>query len=141
MLRNIFAIIAGLLSAFITIFVLEKVSHIIYPLPEGIDLNNPEAVKELMKNAPIGALLIVLGAWILGSFDGAMIAHLIAADSKTRKAVTVGIILTAAGAANMLMIPHPVWFVASGLICFIPVSFIGSKVMELILKKRSEEKQ
>jgi len=75
--RSILAVVAGALLAFILIYLVEAIGHVVYPIPSDLDLNNPAAISSYVKTAPIGALLFVLAAWAVGTFFGALSMYLI----------------------------------------------------------------
>jgi hypothetical protein len=39
--------------------------------------------------------------------------------------MTVGVLVILAAVANMLMIPHPVWFWVVALLLFLPAAYLG----------------
>ncbi len=124
--RSILAVIAGLVLGVVLIFVVESAGHFVYPLPADLDMTNPEALKNLMANAPVGALLFVILAWAVGSFGGGWLATRLAQKSHVMHALIVGGLLMAAGIMNMLMIPHPVWFWVLGLAVYLPAAYAGA---------------
>ena len=126
--RNILAVVAGLFAGVIGIFLIEGVGHAVYPPPAGMDFNNPEQLREMMANMPVGALLMVAVAWAMGSFAGGVVAALIAMKSKITMSLIVGGLLMVAGIANMLMIPHPAWFWIVGLAVYLPFAYLGGKI-------------
>ena len=123
MTRKILSVIAGLVTGFILIMLVETISHKIYPPPK-VDFSNSEILKKLMHEAPVGALLLIVAAWAVGSFGGGMVATLVSKELKPVYALIVGALLTLAGLGNLLMLPHPAWMWV-GLTVFIPFAFIG----------------
>jgi hypothetical protein len=108
--RSILAVAIGLVLAFVTIVVVEMVSHLVYPPPPDFDWKNPDAMRELMAKAPAGALLIVALAYLLGTTVGAWFAAWFAPTAPVLHASLVGGLLFVAGIANLFMVPHPAWF-------------------------------
>ncbi len=64
MSRKILAVVFGIVVAFVLIITIEALGHTVYPVPDGLDLTNPEALKAYVMDAPIAALLLVLGTVI-----------------------------------------------------------------------------
>lgn len=112
MLRSILSIVAGFVVAVVVIMALEIVGHAIYPPPPGIDLHDPAALKTIIDKLPRGALIAVLVAWGLGTFAGSLTAALIARRAHLRHAAIVGGIELSCAILTMVMIPHPLWFMA-----------------------------
>jgi len=119
---------AGLIAGCIVIFFVEAIGHKVYPPPPNIDLNDPEALKRIINDAPAAALLFVILSWALGSLAGGFIASLIASASKMNNSLVVGGVLMILGIINMLMIPHPIWFWILGLLVYIPCAYLGGKL-------------
>lgn len=70
--KSVLAVVLGLILGVVIIFVVEGVSHLLYPPPPGLDINNPKVLKAAMANVPFGALLFVLLAVLAtaGSLPG-----------------------------------------------------------------------
>lgn len=125
--KRILAVLAGLITGMIVIGLVEYISHQIYPPPADFDYTNKEALAELMKNIPVGALIIVIIAWAAGSFAGGFVASKIGREKGITLGLIVGAILMLAGIINMLMIPHPIAFWIGGLTVYLPFSYWGAK--------------
>lgn len=125
MLKKILVIIAGVVTGTIIIFLVESLGHLIYPPPKGIDVHDIEALKDMMKEIPLGALLFVLLAYALGSFCGGLISGLLSKSSKIINSIIVGAVLMTFGIINLLMIPHPFWFSIVSTLTYIPCAYFG----------------
>lgn len=128
MLRNILAIIAGLAAGIVVIFIMEFVGHGIYPPPAGFDPTDEAAMENVMMQAPVGALLMVILAYILGSFAGGFVASQLSRSAPLRNAIIVGILLLIAGVVNVFMIPHPVWYLVLSMAVYLPFAYLGGKL-------------
>jgi uncharacterized protein YacL len=124
--RSILAVVAGLVLGVVLIFAVESLGHFVYPPPSDLDMTNPEALKNLMANAPVGALLFVILAYVIGSFGGGWLAARLAQKSHVMHSLIVGGLLMAAGIMNMLMIPHPTWFWIISLVLYLPAAYAGA---------------
>ena len=74
--RKMLAVVFGTVVAVVLIIAIEALSHTIYPVPDGLDLTNPEILQAYVMGMPIAALLIVLGAWLVAN-TGRRIAGLL----------------------------------------------------------------
>jgi hypothetical protein len=104
--RLILGIVLGILAAFATVFAVDLAGHQIYPLPDGLDMDDYQAVGAYVGSRPPGAVAFVFLAWFLGAFDGGIVAAAI-----SRRAWTVwpvAVLVAAAGVATVIMIRHPV---------------------------------
>lgn len=119
------AILLGVLSGLVVIAATEWVSGKIFPAPSGLDLSDPEVLKTLIENAPMGALMMVLAGWYLGSVAGGAVTQKLLKHPTLLYSVITGAILNVSGIVNMLMIPHPAWFWGAANCLFIPGAFTG----------------
>ena len=126
-MRTIVAILLGIVLGTLAIALVEQIGHQVYPPPEGLDLNDPTAVAELIASAPVGALLFVLAAWVIGATVGGWLSVRLG-GAVPRSPFVVGLVLLAFGLANMLMIPHPTWFFILGVIVFLPAALLGGRL-------------
>jgi ABC-type Na+ efflux pump permease subunit len=92
----------------------QTVGHSLFPPPADINLADPEDVKRLMASLPAAAFAFVLLGWFLGSFVGSFVARKIARSNAAAWAVAVLFILFTA--MNFVMIPHPLWMIAAGVL-------------------------
>ncbi len=111
-LRTSLALGLGILVAFVTIMLIEQISHHIFPLPADIDWQDSTASTQYMSQLPFMALLLVLFAWCGGVILGILTASWIARRVRGRFALAIGCLIGIAAIANMLMLPHPVWFMS-----------------------------
>lgn len=133
-MQRILAVLTGCIISVAVIFLTEALSHILFPPPAGIDPNNPETLKIIMMNAPPLALILVLLGAFLGSFAGGIIASIIGKDKGKSASIMVGIVLTILGALNLIMIPHPVWFIIGSLVVYIGGAYSGNYLLSKFRK-------
>ena len=126
-LRGVLAVLLGVIVGMVVIGAMEYVAHLIYPLPEGIDPHDMEALKAAIPRMPLGAFVSLLVAWGAGAFAGGRLAAWMASSSKTLHAMIVGLLLLSAAVGNMLMIPHPAWFWAVSLALFPLLAYAGAR--------------
>jgi len=104
--------------------------HVLYPELGGAaeGLTDREAIRALMASAPVGAFLVVLFGWALGTLTGGFLAAWIARQGQLAHALVLGGLLTLAGIANNLMLPPPAWFWIPTLVIFMPAAYAGSRL-------------
>lgn len=127
-MRRIFSVLAGLITGVVIISLVEMANGKLFPLPDGIDFNDKQALKQLMLNMPLGALIMVLSGWVLGSFSGGIVATIVADEKKQRMSLIVGIAFTIATIFNMMSIPHPIWMWVGGMLLILPAALLGNKM-------------
>lgn len=126
MIRALLAVAAGIAAAFLGITLLLPLGHAIYPPPEGIDPADREAFAEIVAGMSTGALLMILLAYAMGTFFGAWLAARIA--RRPFPAFLVGGVMMLAGMANLLSMPHPLWFMALGILVFLPSAWLAGRL-------------
>ncbi len=130
-LRSIAAVVLGFVAASVVMMIVESVnSRMFYPelakAAEGV--TDREALRTLFAAAPIGALLVVVAGWLVGSFVGGWVAARVAGRAGIRHGLVLGLLLTLAGIANNLMLPPPLWFWIAGLVVMLPAAWAGAKL-------------
>jgi hypothetical protein len=128
-IKNILAVLAGIVVGAMVNMGLIMISGSIIPPPEGSDLSTPEGVKAAMPFMQPKHFIFPFLAHALGSFVGALVAALIAATHKMSFAIAVGAFTMLGGIAAAFMIPAPTWFIALDLIAaYIPTAWIAGKI-------------
>ena len=127
-MKSIVPVLVGLISAVIVIFFVELISHWMYPLPNGMDINNKLAMEEWIKTLPLGALLMVLLAWFLGAAVGGFAASHLDKENAVRRCTVLGAVLLGATIMNLLEIPHPAWMWAGGIGVIVVGVWLGFKI-------------
>ncbi len=128
MIRNIGALIAGIVTAFASIYLIEKLGHTIYPPPADLDFSDPEAIRPYIATLPIVALLFPMFAWFVGTFAGSLVANFCGDAKPYVFAGIVGGLVLAATVANLIMIPHPLWFSITSLIGIVASAWLANRL-------------
>lgn len=127
MRRTLLAALAGLATAFATILLVEFAGQALYPPPPGIDPANTADMARLIGTLPMGALAMVVVAWVIGAFDGGFVAALLAGPARPRlAALGPGVMVTAGVVAMIVAMPaHPAWMAVAGLLLPVPAALAG----------------
>lgn len=128
-LRNVLAVIAGIVLGAMANMGIIMISGSIIPPPEGVNPADMESIAENMHLfKPIHFLMPFL-AHAMGSFVGALVAALLAASHKMKIAIGLGVWTLVGGIMAATMIPSPTWFVVADLaLAYIPTAFIAGKL-------------
>lgn len=132
MFRDVTGAVIGVMVAMLTVMLFNWVSHLAFPPPEFVDPTDTESMIAYMKEASIAALMIVLAGYLIAAFDGTLIAALIGRARTMYFAMIVGVLLLVGTVTNLIMIPHPAWFVVSsvaGIVVFAAAAaFVGDRI-------------
>jgi len=109
MFRNVMAFVIGVVTAFVTVYLINKASHIVYPPPAGLDFTNPDAIRPYLATLPIGAFLFILASSVVAAFVGTLVACFIGTSKPRTFGTVIGGFVFAASVANFIAIPHPHW--------------------------------
>lgn len=109
-LRNTLAAMAGAFTGIIIISVVQLLSAHVYPLPEGIDRNDPQAMGEFIRTLPLPAMFIVLAGYLLGVLAAAWVAGRLSLTAPVRQVVMITGFFFVASVMNLTSFPHPLWF-------------------------------
>lgn len=135
-LRNVLAVIAGLVVGGVVNMVLITISPMIAPPPAGVDLNNPESISRAIHLFEPRHFIMPFLAHALGTLAGALIAYLIAASYKARFAYAIGVLFLCGGVAASFMIPAPAWFIALDLlVAYLPMAWLATQIGARIQSK------
>ena len=124
--RTILGMLMGLVTMWLTVAALEFLGHALFPPPPGLDPTNPEHLQQIIAAASIGALAMLVLAWVGGAFVGAWVGARIARH--TRAAAIAVALFVMAGVVGMFMIvpDHPGWVSALGLLLPIPLALMAA---------------
>ena len=128
--KNFLAIITGCFVGALLIFLGEKIMPILYPAPPGTNLNSIEDVKKVMAAMPASAFLTLLANYAVASFAGGLTTTLITKGTRKSGALIVGVVLTAMGVANCMMLPHPLWFTMSNFVVYVGFAQLGAMIVK-----------
>lgn len=127
-IKNILAVVAGLLFGSVVNMGLIMISGVVIPPPEGADVTTIDGLKASMHLFEPKHFIFPFLAHALGTLAGAFLAATIAADNKMRFAWVVGVFFLLGGIANVFMLPSPAWFSIVDLVgAYIPMAFLGGK--------------
>ena len=109
MLRNVAAIAAGIVTAFATVMLIDKVGNMVYPLPPGLDLSDPGSARDYFATMDVGQLLLLVAAWMVGSFVGILLACYIGTAGAPLLGAVVGGVVLARSIATLIADSYPLW--------------------------------
>lgn len=127
-LRNILAVILGLISGMIVNGLIIKCSASLIPLPPGVDPNNIESIKANMHLYETKHFLMPFLAHALGTLVGAFIAAKIALGNTFAKAIIIGLVFLAGGIWMIILLPQaPLWFkLTDAVLAYLPMAWLGN---------------
>lgn len=127
--RTILAVLAGAVVMWLTVFAMEFVGHAMFPPPPGLDPKDPAQLQQLIAQMPIGAMAMLVVAWVAGAFTGGFTAAKVSRRHKRAAAVAVAVLVMLGVGGMIYLVPdHPTWVVALGLILPIPTALLAARL-------------
>lgn len=127
LLRNVLAVIAGLVVGGAVNMAIVTLSPSLIPPPAGVDVTNAESLAKAIHLFEPRHFVMPFLAHALGTLAGALVAYLFAATHRARIAYVIGVVFLCGGVAASFMIPAPAWFIALDLlVAYLPMAWLGS---------------
>ncbi|MGZ8293019.1 MAG: hypothetical protein ACXW2U_09970 [Telluria sp.] len=124
--RNILAVVAGVVIGSVVNMGLINLGGQVIPPPAGADVTTAEGLKASMHLFEPKHFLFPFLAHALGTLVGAAAAAYIAATRKLHMAMIIGVVFLAGGLAMVMMLPSPLWFNVLDLVgAYIPMAWLG----------------
>jgi hypothetical protein len=129
--RSLAAVVAGFVVATAIMMAVEWTNgHQLYPEVGAAakGLTDREAIRQLFATVPVGALLVVVFGWALGSLAGGFTTTKLSPGRGMTPAIVLAIILLLAGIANNVGLPPPSWFWVVSLVALAAGTFAGGRL-------------
>jgi hypothetical protein len=127
LVRSVGAIIAGLgVGSAVNMAIITLNTHVLYPLPQDVSMNDPEALGDYIRKLPLPAFFVVFtahfGQALVGGYTAARLGGATTSDNNstgtsTTEGVTtmmilsqtVGVLMLLGAVLNNLSLPVPAW--------------------------------
>jgi hypothetical protein len=125
-LKNILAVIAGIMVGSVVNMAIITVGPILIPPPEGVDMSDMGNFAENLNLLEPANFIAPWVAHAVGTLAGAFIAARLAASHKMRFALGIGVFFLMGGIMMVSMFGGPVWFAVLDLVAaYLPMGFLG----------------
>ena len=131
LIKNIVAIVAGIIIGSAVNMGLVMLGHSIIPPPAGFDPMDMESFKANLHLFESKHFIFPFLAHAIGTLVGAAAAVKISSNGQLSFAFIIAIFFMAGGIYNAFMLPGPSWFNALDLIvAYIPMGWLGYKIIQ-----------
>ena len=127
-LRSVGAVIASLVVAFVLVVAVEFLSAVYHPFPPGVDPSDLEVCRAHVAKYPQWLLALCGMGWGVTMFVSVWLATRLGAKRHPAHGLTVGLLLTAAAAFNIWMLPYYTWFKVIIAVIFPLAIFLGIRL-------------
>ena len=129
LLRNVLAVLAGILIGGVVNMALITLGPLLIPPPPGVDMSSAEGLSKAMPLLEPRHFIMPFLAHALGTLAGALAAYLFAASYKAQIAYLIGAVTLCGGVAACFMIPAPKWFMALDLLAaYLPMAWLAIQI-------------
>lgn len=126
LLRNVLAVLAGIVIGGVVNMAIITVSPWLIPPPAGVDVSSPEGLSRAMHLFEPRHFIMPFLAHAVGTLAGALAAYLFAASYKAQLALVIGAVFLCGGVAACFLVPAPTWFIALDLLAaYLPMAWLG----------------
>lgn len=134
--RTILAVLAGAVVMWLTIFALEFAGHALFPPPPGLDPKDPAQLQQVIALMPVGAMAMLVVAWVAGAFTGGYVAARVSQKHKRGAAIAVAVLVMLGVCGMIYLVPnHPIWVSALGLLLPIPAALMAVRLANTTTNK------
>lgn len=131
--RNILAVVAGLIIGSMANMGIIMVSGSIIPPPAGADVTTMEGLTASMHLFKRINFLMPFLAHAIGTLVGAFVASKIASTQKLTFAMVIGVFFLIGGSINVYLLPSPTWFSITDIsLAYLPMAWLGWKISSKI---------
>jgi len=129
MVRNIIAVIVGIIAGSVVNGLLISVSGMIIPPPSGADMTTVEGINAAMSSLGPANFIFPFVAHAAGALVGALVASLIAVSNRLAISIGIGVLFLLGGAYMAYAIAAPLWFeILDLVVAYIPMAWLGWKI-------------
>jgi hypothetical protein len=129
MWRNTGAVILGLIVGMVVNLLIVQINALFFPLPEGVDPADYEALKAVMPSQPAAAWIGIIAAHLGQAFVGGWVAARLGVSRPVLLAMIVGALSLAGGIANAVMLSPPAWTLIE-MPLYLVVAWLAGKQVE-----------
>lgn len=129
LLRNVLALLAGVVIGGGINMALITLGPWLIPPPAGVDVASADSLSRAMHLFEPRHFIMPFLAHAAGTFAGTLAACLIAASHKAQAGYVIGAVFLCGGVAASFMIPAPAWFIALDLlVAYLPMAWLGIRM-------------
>jgi hypothetical protein len=133
MLRNIGAVIAGIIAgSVINMGFIMLNSYVLFPMPEGMDMNDPAQFKTYIATLPVLAFFVVLVAHQGQALVGGWVAARIGSKPMVLSMI-IGVLTLLGVVYNQITLDAPLWMWIDAPLCIVSAWFVAN----IELKRRA----
>lgn len=137
LVRNVLAVLAGVVVGTITNMGIVVFGGVLIPGPEGADTTTVEGLREAMTLFTPRHFVFPFLAHALGTLAGAFVAAWLAASHSLKLALVIGLWFLLGGCTMIAMCGGPLWFIVLDLgLAYLPMAWLGGSWGQRMRRRR-----
>ena len=128
-IRSALVLLGGVVVAVLVVVLMDTLVGMMYPLPEGTDINDRAAMARIVAGMPTSAFALLLAGWVLAAGAGAYLAARLATRSRVLHGMIVAVFVLIATVANLAAIPHPGWLWPAAIILIPAAGWLATRLV------------
>lgn len=141
-LRNIVALLAGLVAGGLVNMGLIMLGPSIIPPPSGVDVTDSASLAASIHLFEAKHFVVPFVAHAAGTLVGAMLTFVLAVSHRPNFAYLIGALFFAGGVSASFMIPAPKWFIGVDLVfAYFPMAWIGVTFASRFVREPGQDTQ
>jgi hypothetical protein len=134
MLRNTLALVIGLVIGSVVNMALVMLGPSLFPPPAGVDMSSTESIAATIHLFEFRHFVFPWLAHAMGTLTGALTAFLVAGSYRVVLAWIIGFMSLVGGIFASIMIPAPLWFIATDLaLAYLPMAWLAAAIGRRLL--------
>ena len=126
-MRIFFSLLIGLIAGVIVIALIQLISHLIFTMPEGLEVTHYGQWARYLDQMPKSAIAAILLGWFGGAYVASYIATRSSKDISLFSAAIEGLLFTGGGVFIMLTAPYPAWMWIVGIASIVLGVLLGGQ--------------
>jgi hypothetical protein len=129
--NRIIGMALGLLVSILILALSEKMIHHFFNVPHTLFELDTVKVTETTTTSNLDVqLMVLLLAHASASFFGGMTVARFTPTEWKKFCLLLGLVLTLFNILNIVMLPHPIWFIIVSNLIYIPFAYLGGRMMQ-----------
>ncbi len=127
-IKNILAVLLGMISGMIVNMGLVKLGTILLPIP-NVSSDDLEALKAAMPNLSFKYFIFPFMAHAFGTLVGAFVTASLSTNYKMTMSLIIGAFFLLGGISMVIMMPSPWWFnILDLVVAYFPMAYLGAQL-------------
>jgi len=129
MLRNLIAVVLGIIGGGLAVGLIQQISHKLYGSPQEISLHDTEGLTAFIQSLPTEAFLFVIFSHALGALLAGLIASKLSSNNHYLLGIIAAFAIFLATLVTVFSIPgQPEWVIYADPFMTVTFGWLGAKI-------------